>query len=387
MRVLMIAACPLPWPRGTPIRIHRMAEALVTQGHEIHVVTYPVGDGSIPINYHAHRVARADTRLETAPGPSLRKLAYLDPLLWARVRRLLHAESFDLVHAHHYESLIVALLARGGRRAVPVVYDAHTLLAPELPQYRLPLPRRLLADVGARLDRTLPRRADQVIAVSAGMQQWLTSQGGVAAGRISLIPNGVEHAHFAGTPPGPRGDSPRRIVFAGNLAEYQSVRLLLEAFQRVHRSMPDVRLVLVTDGTMEPLLASMRALGIADFVSRVGSDYASLPERLAEADVLANPRVQCTGVPQKVLNYMAAGRPIVSFESSRGPLRDGVTGLVVPEGDVGAFAGALLRLLREPALGNVMGQAARREVVARHGWSQVAERVTEVYERVARVRA
>ena len=150
--------------------------------------------------------------------------------------------------------------------------------------------------------------------------------------------------------------------------------------------MPDVRLVLVTDASLEPLLPSLRALGIADLVSRADSDYASLPYRLAEADVLANPRVQCTGVPQKVLNYMAAGRPIVSFESSRGPLRDGVTGLVVPEEDVDAFAAALIRLLREPALGDALGQAARREVVSRHGWPQVAERVTTVYERVAGAR-
>jgi glycosyltransferase involved in cell wall biosynthesis len=362
-----------------------MAEALVSLGHEIHVVTYPVGDESIEVNYHIHRVATSDTPLDTAPGPSLRKLVYLDPLLWARVQRLLHAESFGLIHAHHYESLIAAFLTR--RRGVPIVYDAHTLLAPELPHYRLPLPRRLVAGVGERLDRSLPRRADQVIAVSEGMQQWLTSQGGVAADRISIIPSGVEHAHFAtATPSGPRRDTPRRIVFAGNLAEYQSVRLLLEAFQRVHASMPNVRLVLVTDSSIEPLLPSMHALGITDFVSRVSSDYASLPYRLAEADVLANPRVQCTGVPQKVLNYMAAGRPIVSFESSRGPLRDGVTGLVVPEGDVGAFAAALVRLLQEPALGDALGQAARREVVARHGWYQVAERVTAVYERVVRAR-
>ncbi len=382
-RVLMIATCPLPWPRGTPIRIHRMAEALVGLGHEIHVVTYPVGDASVAVNYRMHRVAHSDTPLDTAPGPSLRKLAYLDPLVLARVRRLLQDESFDLIHAHHYESLIAALLARG-RRRVPLVFDVHTLLAPELPHYRVPLPRRMLADMGERLDRSLPRRADQVIAVSERMQQWLTSHGGVPAGRISLIPNGVEHAHFA-TPmrPPPRGDAPRRIVFAGNLAEYQSVRLLLEAFRRVRASMPDVRLVLVTDASLEPLEPSMRGLGIADFVSRVGGDYASLPRHLAEADVLANPRVQCTGVPQKVLNYMAAGRPTVSFESSRGPLRDGVTGLVVPEGDVDAFAGAMLRLMREPALGDALGQAARREVVARHGWSQVAERVATVYERVA----
>lgn len=380
MRVLMIAACPLPWPRGTPIRIHRMAEALTSLGHEIHVATYPVGDRSVAVNYRIHRVATSRVKLDTAPGPSLRKLAYLDPLLWSRVRRLLDAEPFDVVHAHHYEGLIAALLARPGHRGVPLVYDAHTLLATELPQYPLPLPRRMLARVGERLDRSLPRRADHVIAVSERMRQWLMSRGGVAAGRISLIPNGVEHAHFAtASRPGPRGNGRPRIVFAGNLAEYQSVGLLLEAFRGVRQSLPEARLVLVTNASIEHLQPAMRALEITNAVSRVDSDYASLPSRLAEADVLANPRVQCTGVPQKVLNYMAAGRPIVSFESSCGPLRHGATGLVVPDGDVGAFAAALVRLLRQPAMADELGRAARHEVTARHGWGQVAGQVTAVY--------
>lgn len=381
MRVLMVAACPLPWPRGTPIRVHRMAEALTHLGHEIHVATYPVGDRSLAVNYRLHRVGASDARLDTAPGPSRAKLAYLDPLLWARVRRLLAAEAFDLIHAHHYESLLIALLARPGRRRVPLVYDAHTLLATELPQYRLPLPRRLLAGLGAALDRSLPRRADHVIAVSEQMRRWLIAKGGVPARRVSLIPSGVEHAHFVTAgPPRPRAAGPPRIVFSGNLAAYQGVGLLLEAFRLVRQSLLEATLVLVTSGSIEPLRPAMDALGITAAVSRADSDYATLPLRLAEADVLANPRVDCTGVPQKVLNYMAAGRAIVSFESSRGPLRDGVTGLVVPDGDVGAFAAALVRLLREPATADALGRAARSEATARHGWDEVAAQVTEVYQ-------
>lgn len=383
MNVLMIAACPLPWPRGTPIRIHRMAEALLECGCQVHVATYPVGDPSIPVNYRINRVASPKTTLDTAPGPSFRKLACLDPLLVARVRKLLAMHPFDVIHAHHYEGLIAALLARSRNRRVPLVFDAHTLLHSELPQYGLGLPRRLVAGLGELLDRRLPRRADHVIAVSDHMREWFLLHGGVPGDRISTIPNGVEHDHFLVEHPAtPRRTNAPTIVFAGNLADYQGVPLLFEMFRLVRDRIGDARLVLVTESKIDHLLPALDVLGIAGSVSLVKADYASLPSHLAAADVLANPRVQCAGIPQKLLNYMAAGRGIVSFETSRGPLEHARTGLVVPDGDVSAFAAAVIRLLREPELANALGDAARREVIARHGWRNVAVQVMSVYRRV-----
>jgi glycosyltransferase involved in cell wall biosynthesis len=380
MRVLMIAACPLPWPRGTPIRIHRVAEALLETGHEVHVVTYPVGDASIPVKYRIDRVGSPETTLDTAPGPSFRKLAYLDPMLYVRVRKLLKTNSFDVMHAHHYEGLIVGLLARRSSPGIPLVFDAHTLLASELPQYSLGLPRRMVAGLGARLDRWLPRRADHVIAVSDRMREWFELQVGIPGERISMIPNGVEHDHFLVEQAGVRrGAVAPTILFAGNLAEYQGMQMLFEVFRRVRERLGNAKLVLVTDGDVDALLPAMNSAGITGSVSAVKADYASLPARLAEGDVLVNPRVQCDGVPQKMLNYMAAGRGIVSFETSRGPLEDGRTGLVVADGDVAAFAAAILRLLREPELAGTLGDAARWEVVARHGWRDVAGKVATVY--------
>ncbi len=379
----MIAACPLPWPRGTPIRVHRMAEALFDINHAIHVVTYPVGDASIPVKYQIDRIASPETDLDTAPGPSFRKLAYLDPLLCAFVRRLLDTHSFDVIHAHHYEGLIAALLARRPRHETPLVFDAHTLLHSELPQYNLGLPRRVLAALGGRLDRWLPRRADHIIAVSNHMREWFVSQAGVSSSRVSMIPNGVEHDHFLVKHTGVHyRDATPTIMFAGNLAEYQGVQLLFEVFRQVHDQICDARLVLVTDSGTDHLVPAMNTLGITGSVSLIKADYASLPSHLADADVLANPRVHCDGIPQKMLNYMAAGRGIVSFETSRGPLEHGRTGLVVADGDVMAFAGAILRLLREPGLANSLGSAARQEVVAHHGWRDVAEKVTAVYQRL-----
>lgn len=390
MRILMLAACPLPWPRGTPIRIHRMAEALVERGHEVQVATYPLGHAGTSVSYRIHRVARPNGRATALPGPSLRKFLVLDPLVARKAARLIGKYAFDVVHAHHYEGLIAALCARGKKTRLPIIYDSHTLLASELPYYRMPMPTRAAAAIGNWLDRALPRRADHVIAVTERMREWLSTAGGVGRDEVSLIPNGVEHDHFGVASPGHPsvggwagdGEGPM-VVFSGNLAEYQGVDLLLQSFARLRSAFPRARLELVTDSDPSELLRQAAGRGLADAVSSVDADYASLPAKLAEAQVLVNPRPHCEGVPQKLLNYMAAGRPIVTFAGSAALLKHERTGLLVADGDVHGFADAIARVLRDPDLGQRLGRAARETVVAGHGWSQVAENVEAVYGRFA----
>lgn len=383
MRILMIAACPLPWSRGTPIRIHRMAEALVARGHDVHVVTYPLGDETRSITYTIHRVGRRSVPVDHRPGPSLMKLFYLDPLLCLRIRRMAGSRQFDLIHAHHYEGLITALLARRRSRKIPIVYDAHTLLESELPFYSRWIPRTVLSRFGRMLDLRVPRRADHIIGVTDRMRHWFMDDARIAPDRISLIPNGVEHEHFnSDNSSHVRSTHAARIVFAGNLAGYQGVDLLLDAFVYIRAELADAELFLLGSEAPASLLARLDELGIRSSVHFEDPDYVNLPARLATADVLVNPRVDCHGLPQKLLNYMATGRPIVSFASSAAVLEDERDGLIVADGDIRGFADAILRVIRDPALARSLGRTATAKVIAGHSWSAVAEQVEAVYTRV-----
>jgi glycosyltransferase involved in cell wall biosynthesis len=100
---------------------------------------------------------------------------------------------------------------------------------------------------------------------------------------------------------------------------------------------------------------------------------------MAAATVAVNPRVQCDGIPQKLLNYMAAGMPIATFEGSAGPVRHEVTGLRVPDGDTAAMADAMERLLNDRELARRLGETAREQARRDFSWAQVAARVEEVY--------
>ena len=360
-----------------------MAEALVARGHDVQVVTYPLGETDRSIPYEIHRVGARSRRIDHRPGPSMTKLFYLDPLLGVQIRRMLDSGKFDLIHAHHYEGLMCSLLARRSSQTIPIVYDAHTLLESELPFYVRWLPRAVLSSFGRMLDLHVPKRADHVIAVTDPMRQWLVDAAGIATDSISVIPNGVEHEHFScnhGLTDRSTGNP--RIMFAGNLAGYQGVEMLLDIFVHVRATLPNAELFILGGNAPAPLLAQVNKLGINTAVHFEDPDYVSLPARLASADVLVNPRADCPGIPQKLLNYMATGRPIVSFASSAALLEHEHDGLIVADNDIRGFADAVLRVIRDPALGRSLGRAATAKVIARHSWSAVAERVEAVYARV-----
>jgi glycosyltransferase involved in cell wall biosynthesis len=164
---------------------------------------------------------------------------------------------------------------------------------------------------------------------------------------------------------------------------------MLSAFRRVREQRDDVRLRIVlgeppAHGTPESdALGSYeqaaRALGIRHLIDVSRAAIAALPEELASAAIALNPRSACPGIPQKLLNYMAAGRAIVSFSGSAKAIAHGETGWVVPDGDVDAFAAGILRLLEDEPLARRLGENARKEAARAYTWDVVAARLEEVY--------
>jgi glycosyltransferase involved in cell wall biosynthesis len=374
LRIAMVAACPFPWPRGTPIRIHRIAEAVARRGHEVHVVTYHLGEDVGDSPFQVHRIREVPGYRRTDPGPTVRKLFQLDPMLAGLLRRLHHELRFDLVHAHHYEGLLIASYAVA---KTPIVYDAHTLLTGELATYRLGLPRQFVRAIAPHLDRHLPRRADRTIAVSETIRDTLVALGASEPERVHVISNGVEWSRSPSDQGKPSDGG--IVLFTGNLAPYQGVDLLLEAFARLHARRTDVRLMIVTDSSFAPFETQARRLGVREAIELHQAAFPEQSALMAAAAVGINPRVQCDGIPQKLLNYMAAGMPIVTFDGSAGPVQHEVTGLRVPDGDTSAMAEAMERLLTDRGLAGRLGASAREQARRDFSWDQIAARVEEVY--------
>lgn len=364
------------------MRIQRMAESLARRGHEVHVVTYHLGTGDPQDGYRVHRIRELKFYQKLSPGPSYKKLLFVDPVLVSKLRSVLAEIPFDVIHAHHYEGVLVAAAARRGRR-IPLVYDAHTLLMSELPYYPLGLPKGMMRTMGRWMDRGIPRLADHTVCVTETIEGKLVRDAGANPARVSVISNGVEFEEFAAASAARRTAPGRNLIFTGNLAGYQGIDFMLRAFAQVPARVPGTRLTIVSDSSFDPYEPLARELGIREAIDLVPAPpFAQMPALLAEGDIAINPRVDCDGVPVKLLNYMAAARPVVSFDTSAPGVVHGETGWLAKSGDVVSLAQGMVALLEDSQLAHRIAQAGQKHVQLNHRWPVVAERCEALYRKL-----
>src|SRR5258708_14248536 len=97
-RVAMVAACPMPSRRGTPLRIERLAEALSARGHQVDIITYHIADDAQVLDVPVHRIFSKPVYWRMPAGPNLRKLFLYDPALAVNLRQVPKAGRFATAH-------------------------------------------------------------------------------------------------------------------------------------------------------------------------------------------------------------------------------------------------------------------------------------------------
>ncbi|MGM1060421.1 glycosyltransferase [Saccharothrix sp. Mg75] len=382
MKVAMVSvdANPLsvaaPRPVGESVeRVADLSAALAALGHDVVVHTrrdFPDAPERVPAR-QGYDVLQVDAG---SPGAE----ADLDAFTRALHRRW-SVDRPDVVHAHGWASGLAAVLA-ARRFDVPVVQDFHGLGV---------LRQRLGAPVERRragTERLLAREAARVLAAHTAELDDLV-RAGVPRQQVSVVPHGVDVERF--TPDGPVAGKrlARRVLSVVGLRPGDGVDDLVTAL----RAAPDTELVVVGSAVAGPeaLEERVRRLrqhalrcGAGDRVRLVGPVHrAAFPALLRSADVLVTvpDEVESTAV---ALEAMACGVPVVATPAGgmADVVVDGVTGLLVPPGDVRALTGTLRQLLSDHARRDAYGTAGADRVASRYATARVAQDVERVYLRV-----
>ena len=169
------------------------------------------------------------------------------------------------------------------------------------------------------------------------------------------------------------------ITAVGRLADQKQFHLLVDAFARVADDFPDWNLVIWGEGSARADLERQRAqLGLEDRIALPG--LTEKPGQWVEtADIFVLSSAY-EGWPNVIVEAMAAKLPVVSFDCEHGVtdmIEDGVTGRIVPLGDVPALASAMADLLKDPALRQDLARRAG-EASARYDTSVIADQWSRI---------
>jgi len=306
----------------------------------------------------------------------------VSPLLFRRCNKYILGEGIDVVHGLDvYSTMALRAVRSANWHRIPCVMTCHTVMdAPFLGFWQ-----RLVGWV-FRL-----RKADRLIAVSEAAGHFARSLG-FAQKRITVVPNGVDLSCFNGKVDAVLmrkelgiGDRPL-IVTASRLIKRKSPGLLVSAFAKVLKVIPDAKLVIAGSGREEHNLADqVRELNIADSVSLTGGlAKEKVAQLMAAADIFVLPsRLESFGL--SLLEASAAAVPVVCSSAGGIPevFTDGVNALLYPPGDDDAMAKAIIRLIQDRELAKKISVNAM-ETAKRFTWETAAERTLRVYEEVLR---
>ncbi len=265
----------------------------------------------------------------------------------ARLRR-----DYDVLHLNLFTPRGRFALAAYAAWPAAVLWVDHVSGPIDELQRTRPLSTRLL-------DRYTMRRVRSLAGVSDYVRRRTSSRFRLDADRTRVIYNGVALQRFAPRPNGTTEHAPLTLLCVSHLIREKGVDILLRAVAALNRS--DIRLLVAGDGPEQPMLKQLAAdLGISPITEFLGlrNDVDSL---LRDADMYVHPAVWAEACAYAILEAMASGCAMIVTGTGGNPelVVDGTHGLVVPPGDVPAFAGALERLCNDPTLRTNLGLNAR----------------------------
>jgi glycosyltransferase involved in cell wall biosynthesis len=265
-----------------------------------------------------------------------------------RLAALLGEDRVDLVHAWLFIANTYAWMARCLGARAPLVTSVRNCKSQGWAHHA--------ANVAAL------RSSARIVVNSGEVREYIVRRYRARPGRVDVVYNAVDTERFRPPPSRPAGAP--RVVGVGRLVAQKNPELFVEAAARVHAELPEVRFSFIGDGPLRGAVAERaRGLGLGDAFELPGERH-DVERILAEAHSLWLTS-SWEGLPNVVMEAMACGLPVVASDvgGTRELFASGVEGFLVRAREADDFATYGLRLLRDRALTERIGIAARRRAL------------------------
>jgi phosphatidylinositol alpha-mannosyltransferase len=289
--------------------------------------------------------------------------------LMSKVRRMLEAEKFDLLHIHSPIVLTLPAVALLTAKCA-LVGTFHTYFESSM----------VYSAFRNRIQMKALDKLDGQIAVSKSCIESLSHYFKM---RARIIPNGVDINQFS--PDIPRlkkyDDDKLNLLFLGRFDPRNGLTFMLKAFEIIKSHYAKVRLIVVGDGSLSFYYKGRMPKSISQDVCFEGLAKDKRPGYYASCDIFCSPVTKASfGVT--LLEAMASGKPIVATENVgyKDLLSQHESFLVSPN-DPNAFAEAVLRLLNDKQFRKEMGLNGRKKALA-YSWDKIVRDINEYYQEI-----
>lgn len=387
--LILVENLSVPFDR----RVWQESQALTGAGFQVTVICPTGSDRDLEREAMIDGVRMLRYPLRGATGGARGYVREYTAALWhtlrlaIKVRRESHV---DIVHACNPPDLLflVALALRpGGTR---FIYDQHDLF-PEMFLSRFPSGSRVLYQFTRFLERLTFAAADGVISTNETHKRVAIQRGKVPAEQVVVVRSAPDTSRFVRCRPDPTLRNGKRYLAAylGVMGHQDGVDYALRALAHLRFGMgrDDLHCIFMGAGdAYDEMVALSRQLGIADIVDFpgwVGDEFIQLCLSTADICLAPDPPTAynnaCT--MNKIVEYMAMARPIVSFDLVESRVSAADSAVYVGGSDVEEFAFAIDELLRDPERREHMGSAGRVRIEHELSWNTSRRNLIEFYTR------
>jgi glycosyltransferase involved in cell wall biosynthesis len=358
-------------------RVWQECTTLRDAGWEVHVIC-PRGatrDTETEAEIDGVRIHRYPLRAATGgPAGYLREYG---SALWHTARLARAVGPVHVVHACNPPDLLFLPALRLKRRGARFVFDQHDLV-PELYLSRFGRGKDMLYRAVCALERMTYRAADVVLATNESYKEVAVGRGGRRPEDVFVVRSAPRTDRFRPVPPEPelKHGKPHLLCYLGVMGPQDGVDYALRALAKLRDELgrTDWHAVFVGSGdAFDAMVELSRGLGLEEQVTFTGRiPDADLVRRLSTADVCLSPDprnpLNDVSTMNKVLEYMAMGRPIVSFDLKEARVSAGDAAVYAPADDESAFAKLIAMLLDDPEKRARMGEIGRERIEGRLSW-------------------
>lgn len=295
---------------------------------------------------------------------------------------------FDVIHGCNPPDDIYLVASRFKKYGVKYVFDHHDI-CPELFEAKFGSTKGLLYKSQVWLERQTYRHCTFAFVTNESYRRIAIERDGMKPERVIVLRSGPRLERLKQLPPDPsiRRGYPYMVGYLGVIGQQEGVEYILQAAQYIKARENDVFWGIVGGGPhLEALKKQAHEMGLDDcveFTGRVPDE--EMLRYLNTADVCVNSdtynAMNDKSTMNKVLEYMALGKPIVQFDLTEGRFSAQEASLYAARNDAVDMARQIRRLLDDPALRERMGRFGRERIVGELSWDKTSRALLEGYEK------